>query len=364
MSKKCNVILCVDDFASTLEDSLLSTVSPDVEIIFFKKGLFSKISFLSKKTSSKKVIIKFPLTLLRLLIDYLVYIFRVKKILSNRKVDVVVYCYHLLPAYILTLFPDSKKVAFFHNNVDTILGPIRKRFSRFFFKKFRKDSIIVVSDGAKKELLNNYVFLSEKNITRIYNPINIAQIQKQSLISMEPQISNKFIVTCCRIDEKNKDLTTLINAFKRSVTEHKLDLVIIGSGSDLLLLKNLVQECNLSGRVIFLGHLDNPYPYIKNAEAFILSSKSESFGLVLVEAMCLRTLVISSDCGAGPREILEYGENGVLFSVGDEVRLSSIITQIALSKAEAENQEFISKAFKSVDRFSPETAISIFYKVL
>jgi glycosyltransferase involved in cell wall biosynthesis len=80
--------------------------------------------------------------------------------------------------------------------------------------------------------------------------------------------------------------------------------------------------------------------------------------------MCLRTLVISSDCGAGPREILEYGENGVLFSVGDEVRLSSIITQIALSKAEAENQEFISKAFKSVDRFSPETAISIFYKVL
>ena len=136
MSKKCKVILCVDDFASTLEDSLLSTVSPEIEIIYFKKGIVSKISFLSKKTSSKRPLIKMPLIFLRLIIDYFIYTFRVKKLLSNRKIDVVVYCYHLLPTYLLSLFPNSKKVAFFHNNINTILGSIRKRFSRTFFRKF------------------------------------------------------------------------------------------------------------------------------------------------------------------------------------------------------------------------------------
>ena len=77
--------------------------------------------------------------------------------------------------------------------------------------------------------------------------------------------------------------------------------------------------------MILLGEKKNPFIWMKNSKLFVHSSKFEGFGLVLVEAMILGKVVVSSDCPVGPREILEDGDSGLLFSVGNEMELSEKI---------------------------------------
>ncbi len=72
---------------------------------------------------------------------------------------------------------------------------------------------------------------------------------------------------------------------------------------------------------------------MKNADIFVLSSKQECFGLVLVEAMAVNTYVISSNCKSGPPEILENGDCGDLFEIGDVDNLAKLIDN-GLSKTE------------------------------
>ena len=75
--------------------------------------------------------------------------------------------------------------------------------------------------------------------------------------------------------------------------------------------------------VTLAGHIDNPFPVIAGAGAFALTSLRESFGNVLVEALCLGVPVISTDCPHGPAEILDAGRYGLLVPVGDAAALAA-----------------------------------------
>ena len=62
----------------------------------------------------------------------------------------------------------------------------------------------------------------------------------------------------------------------------------------------------------------NPYPYLIRSEVLILSSLYEGLPNVLLEGLSLKKFVISSDCPTGPKEILDYGKNGLLFKMNNE----------------------------------------------
>jgi glycosyltransferase involved in cell wall biosynthesis len=83
----------------------------------------------------------------------------------------------------------------------------------------------------------------------------------------------------------------------------------------------------MDNQIILLGYQSNPWKYLTNSDLFILSSKWEGFGNVIVEAMLLGIPVISSDCPSGPSEILEQGKLGDLFNVGDHARLATLIEE-------------------------------------
>ena len=73
---------------------------------------------------------------------------------------------------------------------------------------------------------------------------------------------------------------------------------------------------------------------MKNTKLYIHSSKFEGFGLILVEAMILDSLVISSDCPVGPKEILENGDSGILFKTGDEYNLAEVVIKMQKNNEE------------------------------
>ena len=105
-------------------------------------------------------------------------------------------------------------------------------------------------------------------------------------------------------------------------------MVVLGKGPEEKKIKLLAHKLGLSDNILFLGFQKNPYKYIKKAEVFVLSSFHEGFGNVIVEAMACGTPVVSTNCMSGPREIIENGENGILFPVADQKALAEAVLKV------------------------------------
>jgi len=99
--------------------------------------------------------------------------------------------------------------------------------------------------------------------------------------------------------------------------------MILGEGEERPALESLVRELGIEEDVSLPGFVENPFKYMKRAAVFVLSSRWEGFGNVLVEAMALGTPVVSTNCPSGPAEILEGGKWGRLVPVGDVHKLAA-----------------------------------------
>ena len=105
----------------------------------------------------------------------------------------------------------------------------------------------------------------------------------------------------------------------------KLKLVLIGYGPEMKNIINLSKLLNIKNKVIIIEKCSNPYPYIKKAKLLIHTSVYEGFCNVLVEGIMLNTPVISTNCNAGPSEILLNGRGGDLINIGDFKSLAKIL---------------------------------------
>ena len=206
---------------------------------------------------------------------------------------------------------NKKKIVWLHSSYKNLL--IRKRNIKEKLKHY--DKILVIADDMEKELLEMRKDL--KNIYKIDNFVDYQEIDKKlnEDLKINFDFKQKYFLTVCRLNEEQKDVKTLIEAFSLYKGEEKL--VIVGDGPDRKILEDLSVEKKLKDKVFFLGMLDNPFPFMKNAEAFILSSKVEGFGLVLVEALYCGAKIISSNCPTGPSQILLNGEAGELFEISN-----------------------------------------------
>jgi len=138
-----------------------------------------------------------------------------------------------------------------------------------------------------------------------------------------------------------------LNLIKKDIKFH---LVILGKGVLKKKLLNFINSNDLKDNVSLIDYKKNPYPYIKKADLFLLSSKYEGLPNVLLEAILLKKFVISSNCPSGPKEILFNGKMGYLFSVSNYKDLSRKIL-LYYSNSRKKNQTFVKKAFKSLYRF-------------
>ena len=123
----------------------------------------------------------------------------------------------------------------------------------------------------------------------------------------------KFIVGIGRLT-KQKNFSLLISAFNEILKKHpNYLLLILGDGEQKQELLKLIKDLNIKNKVYLVGHQENVYKYLINADCFILSSLWEDPGFVLLEAGLSNTTVISSNCPNGPKEILNQEKSGYLF---------------------------------------------------
>ena len=247
---------------------------------------------------------------------------------------------------------NKKKIVWLHSSYKNLL--IRKKNIDEKLKNY--DKILVIADDMEKELLE--VRKDLKNICKIDNFVDYQEIDKKlnEELKIDFDFNQKYFLTVCRLNEEQKDLKTLIEAFSLYKGDEKL--VIAGDGPDRKMLEDLCIEKNLKDKVIFLGMINNPFIFMKNSQAFILSSKVEGFGLVLVEALYCGAKVISSDCPTGPSQILLNGEAGELFEVSN---IDELLNKLEIIHNKEYNKAKIEETLK---RYTRENFVNNFRKVI
>ncbi|AUJ23654.1 glycosyltransferase [Virgibacillus dokdonensis] len=199
--------------------------------------------------------------------------------------------------------------------------------TRYLYNK--ANAIVSLSQGVKKDLQESFRVINERNKV-IYNPIDVPYINNKKLEPVNDLVKNnkfKYIITVGRLIEA-KDQKTLLKSFKLISKEIKSRLLILGKGPEEQKLRNICEQLNIVDQVIFLGFKKNPYKYMNMSDLFILSSKREGFGHVLVEAMAIGIPVVSTNCYSGPSEIITNKNIGRLVEVGDHVALANEAMQL------------------------------------
>jgi glycosyltransferase involved in cell wall biosynthesis len=199
----------------------------------------------------------------------------------------------------------------------------------FFYP--RADIRIAVSKGVADDLAQ-VGKLNRSSFSVIYNPTAESQSLLQN-INADPwsKFSGKRIISVGSF-KPQKDHATLIRSFSLLVTHQSATLVILGEGKLRPDLERLINELGLSDHVVLPGFMNDPYPWYLGADLFVLSSRWEGFGNVVVEALQCGIPVVSTDCPSGPNEILEDGRYGRLVPVGDKIALAKAMSDALTEK--------------------------------
>jgi len=101
----------------------------------------------------------------------------------------------------------------------------------------------------------------------------------------------------------NKRFELLLEAFARLRSELRAKLIILGRGNEEQRLRRLCAELGITRSVDFPGYTANPYAWMRHANVFVLPSRIEPFGLVLIESLYVGTPFIAAGTPPGPRAI-------------------------------------------------------------
>lgn len=173
------------------------------------------------------------------------------------------------------------------------------------------DKICCVSDAITQQMINKYPQLRDK-FSAVYNLFDASSIRALSDDTVSEYDSNMFnIVTVGRLSPSKKitRIPQICYVLKKKGLRFKW--YIIGDGEERADIEKAITEYNVSDCMILLGAKSNPYPYIKNADLFVLTSVWESYGMVVTEALILGIPVVAGNYPA-LHEILYDGVNGLI----------------------------------------------------
>ena len=320
--EKIEIDLVIEDGIKSL-NVFEKDIPEDIKIYYLKsEEIIKKTDFYRQRR--KNIFYKI---LYNLMMNYESYIKKqnLKKIAKNKQYNVVIDFDMGLSKYI-DLIKTNKKIAWVHASIKNWYEKENK--IRRLGKRLRKyDNIITICNEMKEETSVLYPFLKEK-IMRIYNPFNFERVLSLSKEEPESELfQEKFIISILRLTLHQKDFTTLIKGFKeaKKIKNFEEKLYILGDGPDKKKIEELILKEKMEKEIILVGNVKNPYPWLKKSTFFVHSSKYEGLPTVLIEALILNKIVISSNCISGPKEILENGEIGYLYEVGDYNKLAELI---------------------------------------
>ncbi|WP_396638154.1 glycosyltransferase [Maribacter sp. R77961] len=254
-----------------------------------------------------------------------------------------------------------------HYADNSLQSKLNKRLIKWLYPKGKK--IIGNSYGNHDDLIENFNIPKEK-MQVIQNPVDLAKI---NAITPKKAFFDKSyfnIITVGRLDA-GKNHQMLINAMAL-LNEKNSRLYILGSGGLKSKLEALITALELNDRVFLMGFDSNPYQFIKEADLFIFGSNHEGFPNVLLEAMACGKAIISTNCKAGPSEIMKLTEEkksdimktdyGILTPIDNAHFMAKAIELMITNTSYKKSCE--KNVLVRVKDFEKDKILSLFYKAI
>ena len=280
------------------------------------------------------------------------------KQIRKRKPDIVFSGFGEVNAYLslfIKLFPKTKFIA---RETNVVSQHVTRREILFFYKFYNNyNKIICQSDDMMNDLVENFKIKKDKLI-KINNPVDFSFIEEKLENATKPESYRegyKNVVAIGNLSSR-KGFDNLLKVFVK-LKQHKVLLHILGDGRDREMLHQMKQNLELEN-VIFHGVQKNPYPFLKFADLFVLSSRYEGFPNVLLEAGACGTYALANNCKGGINEIIQPKINGEISDIENHEVFAAKIVEIL---EQIHDSEAIKNSIQS--RFSKEIILDKYFEV-
>lgn len=272
-----------------------------------------------------------------LIIFILSFIPLTKLLLKDKPDYFIIHLLTALPILLKTIIGFKSKL------ILRISGFPKLNFIRKFFWIILNSKFFKITSPTKHllhQLVNDNIF---KAGHIFFLPDPIIKVSEFKFIKKEEDnfFKKKYFIAAGRLT-KQKNFSYLIEEFSKFLKNNdKYDLYIFGEGEDKNKLELLIKQKNIENKVFLKGYTNKINFYMKNAEAFILSSLWEDPGFVLIEAAMNNLFIISSNCKNGPSEFLKNGECGILYE--SNKKNSLLYSLKKFSEIQSSNKIFLKK---------------------
>lgn len=249
-------------------------------------------------------------------------VWRIRKFVTQHQIDTLVVvdsisCIFTVPA----LFGlNIKHICWEHFNFNVNLGVKYRDIGRKWAAKYC--DYVVTLTKRDKELWEQGIKNIKAKIIPIANPSPF-EVQENM-----PSLDYKTILCVGRLTyQKGFDL--LITAWAR-VAQQVPDwkIVIVGSGEDELMLKQMAKDFAVEDSIVFAGQQKNMDRFYRQASFFCMSSRFEGLPMVLLEAQSYGLPIVAFDCDTGPADLIENKKNGILVEPLDTTELADGIIEL------------------------------------
>lgn len=247
----------------------------------------------------------------------------------------------------LLLYPYTK-----HKYVATL----RRTYREAYFHAHR---VVLLSKGFVKQYQQFGGFKDSKNFSIIPNSLSFGEFFPMEQIATK----NSVVLIVSRIEEVHKRLSLALRIWakvKQYPEAENWSLKIVGTGKDMPMYRRMIKREQIPA-VSWEGRQD-PVPYYKEASIFLMTSRSESWGLTLTEAQQMGVVPIAFDTYASLREIITDGENGAVIIESDVDDYVSRLKEL-MRNAEL-RQRMARQAIISTQRFSQERIAEMWWKLI
>lgn len=318
LAKDYDVTIVTFDEPRTKDLSLYDLRDYDIHYVFFSyppinkfknklrkaySGLYMKLRPSSEWTSNLYAHSSFPSELRKAL----------AKELQSGDYQIIIGVHAPLSGRLATLKPhlsDAKTIGWIHNSFEALFGDtfiyIGADRKRHYVYQFRKLDNVVLLCHHDAETYHQYDPAFKPTV--IYNPLTLEPGEKA-------KGDSKRFLAVGRFARQHKGFDLLIEAFHlfaQQDSEWKLD--IVGEGVEEKMYRELISKYHLEDRVLIHPFTNRIQDYYSQAQVYVLSSRWEGFGLVLVEAMAHGLPIVSSDLPTS-KEIM--GDFGLYYKNGD-----------------------------------------------
>lgn len=226
------------------------------------------------------------------------YIYEINKIVRSVQPDIISVCDDGLKGLYVPLWIKKGKAAI-----------IYERHASMKLNNSRLQSLLMKIGGL---LYDRVVVLTQYNLSEWIGKNQVVIPNPISFIPEEKACLKEKRIICVGSISHNKGYDLLIEAWKQIVKDCSGWTIEIFGRGDTSEYQNMIDEYNLQGSIHFRGATDQVQTEMLHSSFLVLPSRSEGFGMVLIEAMACGLPCVAFDCPCGPRDIIINGQNGIL----------------------------------------------------